>query len=55
MKILVAVDGSKPALEAVDRLVAHADWYRKPPAVELITEHHPVSDLTRTALRVKAA
>lgn len=53
MKILVAVDGSKPALEAVDWLVAHADWYRKPPAVELITVHHPVSNLMRTALRIK--
>lgn len=53
MKILVAVDGSKPALEAVDWLVAHADWYRKPPAVELVTVHHPVSNLTRAALRIK--
>jgi nucleotide-binding universal stress UspA family protein len=53
MKILVAVDGSKPALEAVDWLVAHADWYRMPPAVELVTVHHPVSNLTRTALRIK--
>lgn len=53
MKILVAVDGSKPALEAVDWLVAHADWYRRPPAVELVTVHHPVSNLTRTALRIK--
>lgn len=53
MKILVAVDGSKPSLEAVDWLVAHAGWYRKPPAVELVTVHHPVSSLTRTALRIK--
>lgn len=53
MKILVAVDGSKPALEAVDWLVAHADWYRKPPAVELVTVHHPVSNLARAALRIK--
>jgi len=55
MKILVAVDGSKTSLEAVDWLVAHADWYRKPPAVELITVHHPVSNLTRSALRIKKA
>lgn len=53
MKILVAVDGSKPALQAVDWLVAHADWYRKPPAVELITVHHPVSNFALAALRIK--
>jgi nucleotide-binding universal stress UspA family protein len=53
MKILVAVDGSKTSLEAVNWLVAHAHWYREPPAVELITVHHPISTLTRGALRIK--
>jgi nucleotide-binding universal stress UspA family protein len=53
MKILVAVDGSKPALEAVNWLVAHAHWYREPPAVELVTVHQPVSKLARAALRIK--
>ena len=53
MKILVAVDGSKTALGAVDWLVAHAHWYREPPRVELITVHQPVSALARTALRIK--
>lgn len=42
MKILVAVDGSKPSLKAVQLLVDHADWYREKPAVELLTVHLPV-------------
>ena len=42
MKILVAVDGSKPALKAVQLLVEHSDWYRDPPAVELVAVHLPV-------------
>ena len=53
MKILIAVDGSKTALDAVQWLIAHADWYREPPAVELITVHHPVSDLVRAGLRIE--
>ena len=53
MKILVAVDGSKTSLEAVHWLVAHADWYREPPVVELITVHHSISSLTRGALRIR--
>ena len=42
MKILVAVDGSKPSLKAVQLLIDHADWYRSPPEVELVTVHLPV-------------
>lgn len=42
MKILVAVDGSKPSLKAVQLLVEHCDWYREPPEVELVTVHLPV-------------
>ena len=42
MKILVAVDGSKPSLRAVQLLVEHCDWYRAPPEVELVTVHLPV-------------
>ena len=34
MKILVAIDGSKLSLKAVQRLIAHCDWYREPPKVE---------------------
>jgi nucleotide-binding universal stress UspA family protein len=42
MKILLAVDGSKQSLKAVDCLIEHADWYRGKPKVELVTVHLPV-------------
>ena len=42
MKILVAVDGSKPSLKAVQLLIDHAGWYRDRPEVELVTVHLPV-------------
>jgi nucleotide-binding universal stress UspA family protein len=45
MKILLAVDGSKPSLDAVDCLIEHADWYREKPSVELLTVHAPVPKL----------
>ena len=47
MKILLAVDGSKPSLKAVQRLIEHADWYREPPEVELVTVHLPVPSVGR--------
>lgn len=45
MKILLAVDGSKPSLDAVDCLIDHADWYRDKPQIELVTVHLPVPKL----------
>ena len=45
MKILIAVDGSKPSLDAVQSLVLHAGWYRDKPRVELVTVHLPVPKL----------
>jgi nucleotide-binding universal stress UspA family protein len=45
MKILVAVDGSKHALAAVQCVIDHADWYREKPSVELLTVHLPVPTL----------
>jgi nucleotide-binding universal stress UspA family protein len=45
MKILLAVDGSKHSLAAVQSLIAHADWYRDRPSVELVTVHLPVPRL----------
>jgi nucleotide-binding universal stress UspA family protein len=42
MKILLAVDGSKPSLDAVDLLIQHAGQFRAKPEVELITVHLPV-------------
>jgi nucleotide-binding universal stress UspA family protein len=55
MKILVAVDGSKPSLEAVDWLVAHVKQFREPPAIELLTVHEPIAKLARIGLRMKKA
>jgi len=52
MKILLAVDGSKYSLDAVDCLIEHADWYREKPAVELLTVHLPVPKLPRMHLVV---
>jgi nucleotide-binding universal stress UspA family protein len=45
MKILLAVDGSKHSLAAVQALIGHADWYRDSPQVELVTVHLPVPKL----------
>ena len=45
MKMLLAVDGSKYSLDAVKCLVAHADWYRDKPEVELLFVHAPVPKL----------
>jgi len=47
MKILVAVDGSKPSLKVVQLLVEHCDWYRERPEVELVTVHLPVPPVAR--------
>lgn len=45
MRICLAVDGSKPSLDAVNLLIDHADWYREKPVVELVTVHLPVPKL----------
>ena len=42
MKILIAVDGSEPSLDAVSFLIGHARRYREVPQVELVTVHLPV-------------
>lgn len=55
MKILLAVDGSKFALDAVDFLVKYASWYRERPSVELLTVHSPVPNLVRFGLRISKA
>ena len=52
MKILIAVDGSKPSLDAVQTLVDHADWFRDAPKVELVTVHLPVPKLPRMGMAV---
>lgn len=45
MKILLAVDGSKSSLHAVDTLIEHAELYSVRPTVELVTVHPPVPRL----------
>jgi nucleotide-binding universal stress UspA family protein len=55
MKILLAVDGSKSSLDAVDCVVDHADWYREKPEVELVTVHLPVPKLPRMGMAVGKA
>src|ERR1041385_2126201 len=52
MKILIAVDGSKASLDAVDCVIDHADWYREKPEVELVTVHLPVPKLPRMGMAV---
>jgi nucleotide-binding universal stress UspA family protein len=45
MKILLAVDGSKPSLDAVDQLVKRAGWFSEKPALELLFVHFPLPQL----------
>jgi nucleotide-binding universal stress UspA family protein len=52
MKILLAVDGSKYSLDAVQCLIEHADWYREKPEVELVAVHLPVPLLPRMSVVV---
>jgi nucleotide-binding universal stress UspA family protein len=42
MRILIAVDGSRHALAAVQCVIDHAGGYREKPGVELVTVHLPV-------------
>ena len=52
MKVLIAVDGSKQSLDAVQSLVEHVDWYRDKPKVELLTVHLPLPKLPRMGMAV---
>ncbi len=52
MKILLAVDGSKPSLDAVDLLVKHAGQLSAKPEIELVTVHLPVPKLPRMGMAV---
>jgi len=45
MKILLAVDGSTHALDAVKCVIDHADWYRTKPEIELVNVHLPLPKL----------
>jgi nucleotide-binding universal stress UspA family protein len=52
MKILVAVDGSKGSLDAVQCLIDHVNWYQDKPEVHLVTVHLPVPQLPGMGLAV---
>ena len=45
MRILLAVDGSKPSMDAVQFLVSHPGWLRETPELHLVTVHLPVPKL----------
>ena len=46
MKILIPVDGSKHALDAVKFVVDHPDWVGERPQIELLHVHPPVPKLS---------
>src|SRR5215467_9006746 len=45
MRILLAVDGSKHSLAAVQFLIEHSGWLRDKPELDLVTVHLPVPKL----------
>ena len=55
MRILLAVDGSKPSLAAARLVVEHADWYREKPEIELVTVHLPVPKIGNMRAAVSKA
>ena len=44
MKILLAVDGSEPSLNAVRGLIRNLTWFRERPSVHVVYAHPPVPD-----------
>ncbi|HEX5094097.1 MAG TPA: universal stress protein [Burkholderiales bacterium] len=55
MRILLAVDGSKGSLDAVQHVIEHAGWFRSTPEVHLVTVHLPVPKLPGMGLAVGKA
>ena len=55
MRILLAVDGSKPSLAAARLVIEHADWYREKPEIELVTVHLPVPKIGHMRAAVSKA
>jgi len=45
MRILLAVDGSKPSMDAVQFLIDHTGWLKETPELDLVTVHLPVPKL----------
>lgn len=42
MKVLLATDGSKYALEAIEAFVSRLAWFREAPAIDLVHVHPPI-------------
>ena len=42
MKVLIATDGSKHALDALETFLARLAWFRDAPAIELVHVHPPI-------------
>ncbi len=55
MKILLAVDGSKPSTSAVRYVVEHANLLADKPKIELLTVHLPVPKLPRMGVAIGKA
>lgn len=52
MRILIAVDGSAHALDAVRCVIEHAGWYREKPVLELVFVQPPLPHLPRMGMVV---
>ena len=55
MRILLAVDGSKHSLNAVQFLIEHAGWLKNAPQLDLVTVHLPVPKLPGMGAAVSKA
>ena len=53
MKILLAVDSSPHSLDATKCVIEHANWFREPPQIELLTVHRPVPKIGGMGAAVK--
>lgn len=42
MKVLLALDGSKHSMVALDALIERLDWFAEPPVIDLVTVHAAV-------------
>jgi len=55
VRILLAVDGSKHSLNAVQFLIEHPGWLREKPEIDLVTVHLPVPKLPGMGAAVSKA
>jgi nucleotide-binding universal stress UspA family protein len=50
LRVLLPVDGSENAVRATQALIDTLDWYKVPPAVDLLAVHLPVPQLPNMSL-----